>query len=144
MKGLGAIMATVSAMETKARVERGEAVLCPPCGSEMAFNGAAWFCRAGEHRRDGSNGPCSLEEMESRFVNPDEGRWIDDWECAVLAGVVLPGPRIAVTLRTVRGGNGLTNLSVSAEFGIEKEEVPSLIQQYGWTWAEWTGRSEGG
>lgn len=144
-KGLGAIMAAVSAAITEDRIRKGEAVLCPLCGQPMKFEGVAWFCRSGPRKDNGHNDHCDLAEMMSLFLNPDEDRYIDDWQRAVFAAVVRKNPaapggvEILGTLHTVRGYGGCTNLTVSCDPAL-REELPGLINAHGWTWAEWTGR----
>jgi hypothetical protein len=127
-------MAEASMMETLARVKAGKTVLCPLCGHEMQHNGAAWFCRSGEGR---DPGPCDLSQAFDAYCDPNEGRWSDDWQRTALAAVVLPGPKVVVELRVVRGFGGRDNLRVSGTCGVNDAEVPSLITRHGWTWQEW-------
>jgi len=138
-KGLGAIMAQVELDSRRARIKRGETVICPLCGQEMEYNGAAWFCRSyrddrGEHRA------CIVNDTRiwRAFCNPDEGRWADDWQRGtVLAAILGDDGRPVVVLDVVRGRNGYDALRVT-EWGYDHQlDVAAIVRDGQWVWQDW-------
>ena len=96
-------------------------------------------------KSNGYHDHCDLGDLQKRFLNPDEGRYIDDWQRTIIAAIVVEdaevtgGYRFLADFHTVRGYGGCTNLTVSCDSEL-REELPGLINAHGWTWAEWTGR----
>lgn len=147
-KGLGAIMASVDLARKQERLEAGEALLCPICGTEMEAEGGSYFCYAWKdpksHRE--TIHPCVTSThshvKEAYLATHDDWGAEDAWQHQVLAAVVDASgdtPKILAELRTVRGPNAKTNMRASVEYdsGYSEDYLPELVRKYGWTFMDW-------
>ena len=140
-KGLGAIMSELAMMEKASTLENLKAPACPLCGEPMEDDGAGWFCYSGP------DGKCprmrALEDAMYQYASDEyirDGMDIDPFQGQTFAAIVEPGPRPRLLARfgSVRGGGGGTNLRIwTWGDDTRDEDVPALIQEYGWTWMEW-------
>lgn len=139
-KGLGAIIVEVEVAKKEDKLRELKAPACPLCGNPMTATGGGWFCYG-----PSGQGKCPkmgiLRETMYRVASEEyvaQGSHLNTFQGQTFAAVVKPGdpPQIIAEFASVRGGGGRTNLRIWTE-GVEDEDVPRLIQEYGWTWYEW-------
>jgi hypothetical protein len=144
-KGLGAIMAQAAMIQTQDKLRRGEALRCPICGNVMDVS-VSYFCY-GDMKRDeyGQLHPCvetTHTKVREAFFAQFQGFGAgEEWQKTTIAAIVdlsnPSNPKILAELRTVRGPQGKTNMSCTAKNGVQTEDIPNLVKQFGWTFQDW-------
>ena len=137
-KGLGSIMTMIEMDHKRSILTDAEGVACPLCGGLMSFNGVRWFCYS-----DPETSKCpqmrALEDAMYKLAPQEyrlKGNYNNIFQGQLFAAVVVDG-RPIIEFGSIRGGQGRTNLFVGRLGDTPREEVPDLIQKYGWTWYDW-------
>ena len=143
-KGLGAIYAQIAKQREQSAIDKNEKPVCPLCGTGMTLEMGGWFCRSAPPDNTGVERPCISKfetEIRSAFCHADDDNWIDDWQGATIAAIVING-KPAIELHTTRGGFGRTNLRLSSYkddqwIEVSDKDMPIVISENEWIWMDW-------